>query len=58
MAFVKYVKLKYRGIKMALIRCKECGNRISDKAVECPQCGAPIQSQNENTIGKKEWKDE
>ncbi|HAI11369.1 MAG TPA: hypothetical protein DCM28_06660 [Phycisphaerales bacterium] len=26
---------------MALIRCSECGNNISSKANECPQCGAP-----------------
>ena len=24
---------------MALIECKNCGNRISDKAVKCPHCG-------------------
>lgn len=26
---------------MALIRCEECGERISDRAVMCPHCGAP-----------------
>jgi len=25
---------------MALIKCKECGNEISDKARSCPRCGA------------------
>jgi hypothetical protein len=25
---------------MALIKCKECGNEISDKARTCPRCGA------------------
>ncbi|WP_424191841.1 zinc-ribbon domain-containing protein [Ampullimonas aquatilis] len=25
---------------MALIKCKECGSAISNKAVSCPQCGA------------------
>ena len=24
---------------MALIKCKECGNEISDKASSCPKCG-------------------
>ena len=24
---------------MALIECKNCGNRISEKAVKCPHCG-------------------
>lgn len=27
---------------MALIKCNECGQVVSDKAVSCPQCGAPI----------------
>lgn len=27
---------------MALDKCKECGNQISDKATSCPSCGAPI----------------
>jgi hypothetical protein len=26
---------------MALIPCNECGKSISDRAVACPQCGAP-----------------
>ncbi len=28
---------------MALIKCKECGNEISQKAKKCPHCGAPTQ---------------
>lgn len=28
---------------MALISCKNCGGRISDKASKCPKCGAPTQ---------------
>lgn len=27
---------------MALINCAECGRQISDKAKNCPGCGAPI----------------
>ncbi|MBH1873536.1 zinc ribbon domain-containing protein [Stenotrophomonas maltophilia] len=27
---------------MALIKCAECGNAVSDKATACPQCGAPV----------------
>ncbi|PCQ44939.1 zinc-ribbon domain-containing protein [Citrobacter freundii] len=27
---------------MALIKCKECGEQVSDKAASCPKCGAPI----------------
>ncbi len=28
---------------MALIRCKECGHEVSDKASTCPNCGCPIE---------------
>jgi DNA-directed RNA polymerase subunit RPC12/RpoP len=27
---------------MALIKCHECGNQVSDNAVACPECGAPV----------------
>lgn len=27
---------------MALIMCTECGNEVSDRAVECPCCGCPV----------------
>jgi hypothetical protein len=30
---------------MALIKCAECGKEISDKAVACPNCGAPVAQQ-------------
>lgn len=30
---------------MALIKCVECGNDVSDKATTCPKCGAQIQTQ-------------
>lgn len=28
---------------MALIKCPECNKEISDKAMDCPNCGFPIQ---------------
>lgn len=28
---------------MALIKCKECGNEVSDKAESCPKCGAKVE---------------
>ena len=28
---------------MALIKCKECGHEVSDKALTCPNCGCPIE---------------
>jgi hypothetical protein len=27
---------------MALISCGECGRQVSEKALACPQCGAPV----------------
>ena len=27
---------------MALVKCVECENEVSDKAAACPKCGAPI----------------
>lgn len=27
---------------MALIKCVECGNDVSDRATACPHCGCPI----------------
>lgn len=32
---------------MALINCPECGKEISDKAGNCPNCGCPIQPEQE-----------
>lgn len=28
---------------MALVKCKECGHEVSDKASTCPNCGRPIE---------------
>ncbi len=32
---------------MALIKCNECNQEVSDKAESCPKCGAPIASAQE-----------
>ena len=37
-----------------LIKCGECGKEVSDKANTCPNCGAPVQN-NDNK--EKELKD-
>ena len=29
---------------MALIKCKECNEQVSDKAQTCPHCGAPVKA--------------
>ncbi|MBQ6257295.1 MAG: zinc ribbon domain-containing protein [Clostridia bacterium] len=31
---------------MALINCPECGKKVSDQAVACPDCGYPIAKAN------------
>lgn len=31
---------------MALTNCGECGKQVSDRAVSCPNCGAPIAAQS------------
>ena len=33
---------------MALIKCPECQNEVSDKAVSCPHCGCPIHTTKED----------
>ena len=42
---------------MAVIRCPECGNSISDRAEKCPHCGLPasyFSSLSKNTPHMKE----
>lgn len=44
---------------MSLIKCNECGNNISTKALECPNCGAPVTLDKEihkDYIKTKEYK--
>lgn len=44
---------------MSLIKCNECGNNISTKALECMHCGAPVSLDDEvhkNYIKTKEYK--
>lgn len=33
---------------MALIRCPECGQEVSDKAIACPRCAYPIAKSRPN----------
>lgn len=37
---------------MALIKCPECGNEVSDKANVCPKCGYPISEISINSSEK------
>lgn len=38
---------------MALIKCPECGNEISDKATKCPECGC-ILKEEEHVLKEEE----
>lgn len=35
---------------MALIKCPECEKEISDRAKSCPNCGCPINNENDDII--------
>lgn len=37
---------------MALIKCKECGHEVSDKASVCPNCGCPIKKGTNHVSNK------
>jgi ribosomal protein L37E len=42
---------------MALIKCIECGNEVSDKASNCPRCGNPISAKIQTIeLTSKKWK--
>jgi len=38
---------------MAIIKCQECGNEISDKAKKCPHCGCPQKTVLKSVIGNR-----
>ena len=38
---------------MALIKCPECGEEISDKAVKCPKCGAEFPVEKPQKVFKE-----
>lgn len=37
---------------MALIKCLECSNEVSDTAFKCPKCGAQIRTPKRGFFGK------
>ena len=41
---------------MALIKCSECGKKISDKAKSCPNCGCPIIKEKKRKKSKSKSK--
>lgn len=41
---------------MAIIKCPECQNEVSDKAAACPKCGCPIKE--DVHFNQKQYRDE
>lgn len=39
---------------MALIKCEECGQMVSDKAAACPHCGCPVTVNNQTTVNSND----
>ena len=39
---------------MALIKCEECGKKVSDTCETCPNCGADIQQQIYDSLSDEE----
>ena len=39
---------------MALIKCDECGKKVSDTCDTCPNCGADIQQQIYDSLSEEE----
>lgn len=39
---------------MALMKCPECGNNVSDQAEKCPKCGYELKGNGENTVEKND----
>ena len=37
---------------MALIKCPECGNAVSDSAYDCPKCGKHLRKPKRSFFGK------
>ena len=37
---------------MALVNCKECSTEVSDKALDCPKCGATLRKPKRTMFGK------
>ena len=42
---------------MAIIKCENCGNSVSDKATQCPHCNITIREAYSNPVAKsfKNW---
>ena len=38
---------------MALVKCRECGDQVSDQAHSCPHCGVPDPGMDMETLYKE-----
>ena len=38
---------------MAIVRCQDCGNGVSDRAVSCPKCACPLSRTERNQVRDK-----
>lgn len=37
---------------MALVTCEDCGKKVSERAVACPNCGAPVREEEKPEVQK------
>lgn len=37
---------------MAIVNCRECNHEVSDKAIDCPKCGAQLRKPRRSFLGK------
>ena len=49
MLYGKFIKINWKGLVIMLTKCPECELQVSDKAISCPHCGYPL---NTNVIQK------
>jgi len=38
---------------MAIIKCSECGNKVSNKAISCPTCGNQVAKEIKDELAHK-----
>ena len=40
------------GVNMAMIKCPDCSNEVSDTALKCPSCGVQLKKAKRTVVGK------
>lgn len=46
MCIILQFNVRKERFNMALIKCPECGKKVSDMAKACPKCGRPLNAVN------------